>query len=91
MLEAMNVSLSWDPAKSTAQRHEASQAEKWLVAISDATHVLLLPLLLAVGSSQTLTKQGKAHEFALGDQTCKHSMPSTACPAQHAQHSVPAD
>ena len=53
-------------------------------AISDATHVLLLPLLLAVGSSQTLTKQGKAHEFALGDQTCKHSMPSTACPAQRA-------
>ena len=79
MLEAMNVSLSWDPAKSTAQRHEASQAQKWLVAISDDLPALLLQLHLALGSFQTLTKQGKAHEFAMGDQTCKHSMPSTAC------------
>ncbi len=79
MLEAMNVSLSWDPANSTAQHHKASQADKWLVMISDDTQALLLPLRLAFDSSQTLTKQGKAHEFAVGQQTCKHSMPSTAC------------
>jgi len=52
--------------------------------ISDDTNVLLLPLRLAFDASQTLTKQGKAHEFAMGQQTCKHSMLSTACPAQRA-------
>jgi len=45
--------------------------------ISDDTQALLLPLRLAFDSSQTLTKQGKAHKFA-----SKHA--STACPAQHA-------
>jgi len=57
MLEAMNVSLSWDPANSTARHHEASQADKWSVMIRDDHQALLLPLQLAFGSSQTLNKQ----------------------------------